>query len=177
MIWQEKPNDLFLWNNPALQVAVSMTQEHLNTLWSLCQEKNQCDEAEKWKWKRRNAALDTSFAVVLTESPVITTLQSSASMTECKRLKASDLHKEMLHLGWSDIELRKPGGKKYLKMKELHEIMQKKLENLKEQHQATIAAEIEKQLVRPPQLPLLCSALVEATLSLLKSKVKVRKKR
>ena len=62
--------------------------------------------------------LDTSFSIVATESPAIVALQSGCSMTDIKRLKAKELHQEMICLGWSDLELQRPDGKKYLKMKE-----------------------------------------------------------
>ena len=153
MICDEKPNEHLLQNDPALQVAVSMANDHLNTLENLSHEKWKWDDEEKEKWKKKRMVLDTSFATVMTAPTTISTLQIGLSMTDIWRLKVGDLHDEMVCLGWTDLQLRKPGGKTYLNMKELHGMVEKKYDDLREQHEATIKANIEKMLVQPPPLP------------------------
>ena len=102
--------------------------------------------------------LDTSFVIVLTDPDPIALIQIGTSITQIMQMKADKLHQEMIHQGWMDEQLKKPGGRSYRNMKELHEMVQKKFLEMKEVQVEKIRDEIARKLDCPPPLPLLKSS-------------------
>ena len=118
MIKNEKPEESLL-SNPQVHLAVTMTCEYLESCETLSAAKRKYDEQEKEKRKKYKNGVDTSFAIVMTDPTAIATIQVGAKMTEIKKLNATDLHVEMIRMGWVLKDIQKPDKNQFKNMKEL----------------------------------------------------------
>ena len=151
MIQAEKPREELL-DDPAVSLAVSLCKEHLNTLDNLVAEKRKRDEIEKVKKKRKKVGINTSYACVLTNAENLSSLQLGVQYTTLLKLKAAELHQQMIELGWTLSQIQKPGTNKFLTMKELQAMVLKHLESLHEAQTKKIDEEVKSRLSHVPSL-------------------------
>ena len=153
MIQAEKAQESLL-EDPAVKLAVSLCKNHLNTLHNLVGKKRKRDEKEKEKQKRKKVGISTSYACVLTNAENLASLQLGLQYTTLLKLKAEDLHQQMLKMGWTLTEIKKPGTNKFFTMKELQAMVLQHLESIHMTQTKKIEEELEKQLFHAPPLAL-----------------------
>ena len=151
MIADEKPDQESL-NDPAIRLAVQLCQDHLNTLDNLVGEKRKRDEKEKEKKKRKKVGVSTSYTTILTNAENLASIQLGLQYTALVKLSASDLHVEMIQMGWTLSEIQQPGKNKFHTMKTLHAMIHEKLEAEHKNQQKKIDEEIKNKLAIAPAL-------------------------
>jgi hypothetical protein len=69
-----------------------------------------------------------------------------------KKLKAENLHKEMIQFGFKEEELKKPGKNSFRPMKELQSMVEDRLEKNRSGHAKRIEEELAARLLAPPPI-------------------------
>ena len=150
MIRNEKPNSALL-NDPLVSQAVVLVEQKLNEFDNLITKKRKRDGEEKAKKRvKKNATLNTAFALVLTNSEPLAELSRNSKYSEILKMKAEVLHQEMILLGFKDEDIRKPGKSQYKSVKELRSMIKEKFDDLQKELQLKIEREIQKRLAVPP---------------------------
>ena len=153
MIKNECANDA-LYENPIVQAAFALTSEKLESLELLSGLKHKRDKEEKQKQKKRRKTIDNSFCVLLTNAEQIANLIDGEQLNKLLKLKADDLHKAMLQMGYKVEEISKLNSAHFHPMKELHKLLE---EDFDQRHQ-NVVENIEKLvkdwLVHCPEQPL-----------------------
>ena len=151
MIENEKPDEALL-RDPKFVLAIDMTKEHLSHCNYLAGEKRKRDEQEKVSKKLKKIGVTSSFACLLTSADKIASLQLGVEYTKILKLKAQELHSEMLRMGWSIQELKQTNNNRFKTMKDLHKLIIERLEKLHAEQEATVSKKLAEALVHPPAI-------------------------
>jgi len=164
MIKNEKPDEMLL-RDKALQVAVTLANEKLESLENLSGQKRKRDEEDKARRVRSKGIIDNSMAIVLTDPSSVVALQMKKSMSELKKLSATDLHVEMIRNGWTIDSIKRPNGHGFLSKVDLLKKVSDQFEEDRKKHEANLQLELEKKLVRAPALQLLNHSATQTEMS------------
>ena len=151
MIENERPDESLL-RDPKFVLAVDMVKEHYSHCNHLVGEKRKRDEQEKVNKKLKKIGVTTSFACLLTSEDKIASLQLGVEYTKILKLKAQELHSEMLKMGWSLQELKQPANNRFKTMKDLHKLIVERLEKLHAEQEVKVRKALEEVLVHPPSI-------------------------
>jgi len=145
MIANEKPDEKSL-EDPAVVLAVQMCKDHLEKLDNLVGEKRKRDEKEKARKKQKKVGVSTSYATVLTNAETLASLQLGHEYTTILKLKARELHAEMIRMGWTFAELQQPQTNKFHTMKTLQKMVLDRLDAEHEKQRTKIDEKLKQDL-------------------------------
>ena len=145
MIANEKPDEKSL-EDPAVVLAVQMCKDHLEKLDNLVGEKRKREEKEKARKKEKKVGVSTSYATVLTNAETLASLQLGHEYTIILKLKARELHAEMIRMGWTFAELQQPQTNKFHTMKTLQKMVLDRLDAEHEKQRTKIDEKLKQDL-------------------------------